>query len=303
MQRLARKVIIMNRLTGVWRSRDPYLPLNHHCERASDGTEILDYYELSVEEVLKDRPSHPRILVDWERNLLPSKKFSYCILELRSFLSIPHRNYQFTEKEKAMLSSPIPMVATKEELKVLLTSWFNLFNYWIFGNTLLSTAISVVDEIGPRIFGVYFKDIDTLKFAARSDTSHFPGSPEEFKLSVLLHEMLHAFMFQYSCQKECCKVLYHPALGGCGSGHGPAWADSMVDLSDILRQAVSWEVEVGMRGSVGESMCLEGWQPNKRQLEFWGLDSSIWCHIDQWDSRRNRFLAAYNTMPAENNPR
>lgn len=103
--------------------------------------------------------------------------------------------------------------------------------------------------------------------------------------------MVHAFIHQYSCQKPCCEpIINKPALGGEGpDGHGPAWMDCMVHLSFILQQTVSWEVDVVVEGA-RMTMYYDRYQPNKKQLQHWGLDPNVWGHIQNWDADRQRIL-------------
>lgn len=236
-----------------------------HFERASDGKKIYDYYELTADEVLKDQKSHHRIVDDWETDHY-LEKYSYCVLEQRSFLDLPYRAYQFTETDKAMLSSPFPKNPTEDELKALLSSWFRLLNSWLFGNTLSGTALIVengsLKGAEEGLEGIYIDKTETIKL--------YHHSTVELQIGTLLHEMVHAFVHQYSCQNRCCIPLNLAALGGegkCEHGHGPAWADCIVHLSSILQQTVDWEVDVGTIDSVKLSMCHERYQPNKEQLE------------------------------------
>lgn len=278
---------------------------------ASDGAKIYDCRERSVEDVLKNKPSHRRILKDWGRNTLPPlNKFSYCALELCDFLTLPHHTYKLTTKDKSMLSSPIPKVATNEELEALLFSWFELFNRWLFGNTLSSTTLVVESPSSQKVMGLgriatglgnYTQETNTIAVVAYDEVAFkelkellgdkFLGSSEELKLGTLLHGMVNAFISQYSCQLSCCNIVGHPSLGGSGSsGHGPAWADSVTYLAEILRQTVEWQVEVGLKTNVRKSMALDRFQPSKKQLERWGLDAKVWGHIDNWDYQRKLIL-------------
>lgn len=102
--------------------------MGFYVELASDGTEIYDYCELSVDEVLKGQQSHRRIRDDWETNHC-LVKYSYCILEVRSY---PNHAHKFTETEKVLLSSPLPETVLEKELQFLLSSWFNLFQLVAF---------------------------------------------------------------------------------------------------------------------------------------------------------------------------
>lgn len=282
----------------------PWFPHEFHYKLTADGKKIYDYVEVDVEEVMKNNPEHPRIIMDW-----PLRKFSYCPLDLRIFLKHPHKVYKFTDEEWTLLTKPVPKAKSNKELKNILEWWFHMFNAWLFAGTISSTAtITVVDGMWPGNFKLYSQDENAIQI-------RFPSCKEVSKLSVLLHVMLHAWIYQYSCQKRCCQFLEHPCLGGFGRlGHGPAWADVMMDLKDIVKKVLNWEVEEiglhltdlygsirGLYGGVGESMCIDNWQPNTGQLERWGFDPSIWGHIDNWDSKRKEFIALYDKIYDANN--
>lgn len=61
-------------------------------------------------------------------------------------------------------------------------------------------------------------------------------------------------------------------------------ADSAAVLRKILGQRVSWQVWVNLPETVVSSRCLEKWQPQKSQLEFWGMDSVKFGDTRNWDT-------------------
>lgn len=273
----------------------PGQPPEQSYSLASDGTKILHYQELHVEEVLPPDMPHRRIFDDWERIGRPFlEKLSYCPLELLTFVSLHFQKYKLSAKEQALLSSPIPRVDTDEDVRILISEWFDLFNSWFFANSLGNTALAVEKENDyGESFGYYLYSTDTITIAAHERVlmTGFPGSIGELHINTLLHEMVHAFTSQYSCLSYCCEIYTHPSRGGGMGFHGPVWADITAYLRAVLRQTVNWPVDANVASSVQGSMCIENWQPTKKQLVSWEIDPNVWGHIDKWDDLRKRTLA------------
>ncbi|CAG8979610.1 hypothetical protein HYALB_00013538 [Hymenoscyphus albidus] len=302
MENTARKATAMNGLKKMFSKRkdrtdsepspveEDYEPPACSYECAPDCRKIYQYQELSIEKVLP--PKHPRIFDAWKEAISssprPLEKFSYCPLEFRSFLTIPHSTYKFTAEQEPLLSSAVPEVNTTTELSDLLMAWTDLFDAWFFGGALSDTDLVIeksnISEIG---LGWYENPRNTIHIKlldrVRDREPGFTGSQEHLFIGVLLHEMVHAFVYLYSCPKYCCNVCFNPPLGGRGKlGHGLVWADSLTLVSEVLRRKVNWPVFVNIPRSVAHSMCIEDCQPNKAQLESWGMDVDKWGRVENW---------------------
>lgn len=199
-----------------------------------------------------------------------------------------------------MLSTPTPKGTTYK----LLSTWFKLFNFCILGGTL--THVSLILKSDPKqgvLYGRSNEPAGTIEIYMTSEKPNaYSGSIEECRLCVLLHEMVHAFVKHYSCNRSCCGTpLNNPAFGGAGvvDRHGPVWADTMANVSALVRQTVNWPVYTGIDNSVIKSMCLSNYQPTKKQLDHWGMDPMIWGHIDNWDDRRLKFIASHSKPEVE----
>jgi hypothetical protein len=60
--------------------------------------------------------------------------------------------------------------------------------------------------------------------------------------------------------------------GGEGaSGHGPAWANSMIAIEPALQREVRWVVDCAVDISVAYTMAITGWQPRPDQLARCGM--------------------------------
>ncbi|CAG8955607.1 hypothetical protein HYFRA_00009561 [Hymenoscyphus fraxineus] len=299
---IVQKATAMNRLKKMFSKRrdrtgsevspveEDYEPPACSYECAPDGRKIYQYQELSIEKVLP--PKHPRIFDDWKKaissNPRPLEKFSYCPLEFGSFLKIPHITHKFTAEQETLLSSAVPEVKTTTELANLLITWFDLFDTWLFGGTLSNTDLVIENSKTSALGrGWYYNPTNTVHIQLLDKTlgsePGFTGSNEHLFIGTLLHEMVHAFIYLYSCPKYCCNVCFEPQLGGRGKfGHGPVWADSLTVLSEVLGSKVSWPVFVNIPRSIANSMCLEDWQPTQAQLEFWGMDVDEWGRFENW---------------------
>lgn len=300
MERLANRIVDLDRYRR--RFRGLYSPPKLDFAVASDGTKIYNFQELNIEEVLEHTPQHQRIQHDWDachrdtyyQPTCPDlAKRAYCPLELSAFLDIAHRSYHFTERDKAMLFSPIPKATTHEELFDLLNSWLKLLSSWIFGGSLSHVRLVLIPQDAKRqlLFGQSYVTYIEI-FETKEIRRKFRGSTEEFRLGVLLHEMVHCFLLNYSCKYRCCEPLNELAFGGAGNhGHGPVWADSMVTVHAIVRKSVDWLESSSIRRGVEKTMREHSFQPTQKQLDRWGLNPKTWGHIDDWDGLRLKFLA------------
>jgi hypothetical protein len=110
-----------------------------------------------------------------------------------------------------------------------------------------------------------------------------------YYLCVLLHEMLHAFFYIYSCKCTNCRSQKPALHGGVGaSGHGPAWVDAAYALQMAFQELVSWEVFLGIPKSVQLETRVSGWKPDLEQRRRWGIPNSSYAELISVESKRHR---------------
>jgi hypothetical protein len=176
------------------------------------------------------------------------------------------------------LQSPIPSSQDNEvKLKRILLIWFDIFNSSFFGGGVRDLRDRI--EIVRRRKVSYMARFDETGKNGRmrmnmSIEPKIGRTYEEQHLASLLHEMLHAFLYYYTCKCIACWSieLSEPVNGGAGrSGHGPAWANAMLAEAQSLQDEVSWTVDPGIERSVRLEMSESDWQPTDEELTRWGM--------------------------------
>lgn len=137
------------------------------------------------------------------------------------------------------------MASSADKLKQLLDSWMGLLDDWFFAGSLKSILKGVNFR---RLNGHEFDGLESshglysrferkiwIQIARRSRVEAYMCTYEEYFISVLLHEMVHAFIDLHHCQKSCCMdkglKLKHASQGHLGKGcHGKLF----LMLSDSL---------------------------------------------------------------------
>jgi hypothetical protein len=83
-------------------------------------------------------------------------------------------------------------------------------------------------------------------------------------LGTLIHEMLHGFLAYHICECQTCRANFAPSLGGSGpGGHGPTWANSILEIALAIQDHVSWRVHTGLYSSVRGDMWNHNWRATK----------------------------------------
>jgi hypothetical protein len=176
------------------------------------------------------------------------------------------------------LQAPIPSSQDSEfNLKNILLIWFDIFNSVFFGGGVreLRDRIKIVRSKGANYMALFDETGRNGRARINMSIKTKTGtSDEEQHITSLLHEMLHAFLYYYTCKCIACQSieLSEPVNGGAGrSGHGPGWANPMLAEAQSLQDEVSWRVEVGISRSVRKEMSESDWQPTDEELARWGM--------------------------------
>jgi hypothetical protein len=187
------------------------------------------------------------------------------------------------------LHAPIPKCNDNQNsLEQLIMAWFDIFNRTFFagGLTLIRDRVFAKRGLAMRngrdprdLFGRFVhksgeRGMLEINLSVTPDST-YGGSMEQVHIGTLLHEMLHAFFDYYSCTCQVCLNKRSVYQGGSGkSGHGPAWANSMIAMAKAVQDQVSWDVDIGMMDSIEREMLESNWEPTKEELRRWGLGTS-----------------------------
>jgi len=176
------------------------------------------------------------------------------------------------------IQSPIPSAQDDDiNLKSILLIWFDIFNSAFFGGGVrdLRDRIKIVRRGGVSFMARFGEIGSNGRLQINMTIKPKIGTTdEEQHLASLLHEMLHAFLYYYTCRCVACRSmeLSKPMYGGAGrDGHGPAWANAMLAEAQFLQDEVSWRVDVGLERSVRAEMLTSNWQPTDEELAKWGM--------------------------------
>jgi hypothetical protein len=178
------------------------------------------------------------------------------------------------------LQSPIPSSQDNEvKLQRILLIWFDIFNSVFFGGGVrdLRDRIEIVRRKRASYmarFGQGERGRNGRMQINMSINPKIGTTDEEQHLASLIHEMLHAFLYYYTCKCIACRSteISEPVNGGAGrSGHGPAWANAMLAEAQSLQDEVSWRVDPGIERSVRLEMSESDWQPTDEELARWGM--------------------------------
>lgn len=259
-----------------------------------DGTIILHYQVINVNEILP--AGHARIFDDWDKGPIGiSWENQYCQLELARFITLPHQKFKPSQEIYDTICRPLPEVKTKDEVADLMKLWSGIFNTWFFANTLSKTKL-VVDNFESTTDDALYDPKENLIVIIPNGFEHckgdYEGTQAAFHIIALLHEMVHAYIAQATCRCKSCIEYSHPSHGGEGvvSGHGPCFLDSFLVVTNILRRVVKWPVPTLASDAV-YSMCVDGWQPSRRQLDDWGVRADVYGDPKDWDSERMEVLS------------
>ncbi|CAG8979451.1 hypothetical protein HYALB_00012950 [Hymenoscyphus albidus] len=277
-------------------SKSPRLSISTEAQGfkiAKDGTKIVNFLPLNIYDVLP--PDHPRIGEYHDEGFFNIK--GYSALEVSSFLKVQAENFPLSDTLLSTLTTPISATKSDKDLLNLLQGWKEIFDEWFFAGIMVGRYTLKLRYMDPSNAGQYENTTSAIILSSSADLTltdpHSTNSKEEFLIQTLLHEQVHAFIALSCCRKECCKQIYdNPSLGGPGEdGHGPAWADSMIILTDTLRKQVSWHVNSIFGGNVVQSMAVGAWQPTVEQLKYWGIgvtreEVMYWSDIEKWDKQR-----------------
>jgi hypothetical protein len=96
-----------------------------------------------------------------------------------------------------------------------------------------------------------------------------PEDPPRRHLETLAHEMLHAFLYYYTCQcGKCGQHVGNSDIRGA-TGHGTIWANAMINIQKAITRDLGWEADCNIEASIMNEIKASGWKPRLDQLERW----------------------------------
>jgi hypothetical protein len=97
-----------------------------------------------------------------------------------------------------------------------------------------------------------------------------------FYLGVLLHEMIHVFLYTYTCSGGSCKV---GVAGGARLGHCEAWFEIAFGIERAVLGLLDMKVDLGRRESLVLELSLCG-----SLVDFGGMGTSSMSETEKWES-------------------
>ena len=186
---------------------------------------------------------------------------------------------KLTEKQKAFLRRPQACFGLEWRVLSLLLEWFQILDAAFFFNTLNrhTRGVRVYDDDSWNSKnGMFNKNTGTISI--NLVIRGVKGQLTHRYVAVLLHEMVHAFQYLYSCgmwqscPSQCEAFATHGTHIG-NKGHGALWCEAMVAIKRSFERAFGWELDCGLPQSVQGEMNW-GWRPSESQLLSYGLKLS-----------------------------
>jgi hypothetical protein len=232
-----------------------------------------DSIDLVILDFLGNRSIHP------EKNRYHSEDLSKIVIKWTESSYSRAVELDLLKHFKARLPRTKLGNITQEKILPLPKKWFKIFDTIFFHGSLEDRIKIDVFVAKTRdesfIHGCYYTiqrkiSINLIPNGVRK--YGFRGTPVQYYISTLLHEMLHAFFTIFSCVCEDCKSKEAASKGGLGAtGHGPVWMKTCRALEMTLRELTPWHVHLGISNSAYVEEHNSGWQPNFEQRREWGI--------------------------------
>ncbi|KAH7408018.1 hypothetical protein BKA64DRAFT_640929 [Cadophora sp. MPI-SDFR-AT-0126] len=183
-----------------------------------------------------------------------------------------------------IMTGEIPHVTSEPDFLELATTWLRIFDHAFFFN-LVRSGLNQQNPIK-----IYYDDSDerangycthgcfiikpTISLNTyRDDDDGSASSLARDMIGVLLHEMLHAFLWLYCCECDECDKRTVSGKGHSGqSGHGPNFINALNAIEEAFQDHIQWEVDGGIMQSLALEMATSGWVSRDDQLQRWGID-------------------------------
>jgi hypothetical protein len=198
--------------------------------------------------------------------------------ELSLLLSRTAKEIDFSKlssRVKETLRGDVPRCRSKQETYNLMKAWFSVFVELFFFpqvHKVLKGGMKVHYKLKSSDHGLFCSSCKGIELNMYEGREGVFGEYDH--ICTLLHEMVHAFVEIFSCNKKRCRRKKTRADWGLGiGGYGSVWCNSMVPIEHAFSKMVRWLVECGVQSSLESEMGMHKpvWQPRQEQLARWGL--------------------------------
>lgn len=233
--------------------------------------------------------AHPRItdrLPIAERQIYEANELSQALWEnAKKFRA--QIGAHLDHDEIGILRSPVidikPEADSEAEFLALAKTWFGILDKAFFFN-LLSDKMKAPDPIVIfhnavcKIDGQchYLEEMSCISLnICQGYVKESKSSTAQLMIGTLLHEMVHAFFYIFSCKCTSCDAHANRKGGRGILSHGVHWCNSMYAIQSALTDQIKWTVDTGIAESVALEMNSSCWTPRSDQIERWNLDARV----------------------------
>jgi hypothetical protein len=186
---------------------------------------------------------------------------------------------KLTEHQQVLARRPQACFGLEGPVLSLLLEWLPIFDSAFFFNALNThlRGLKVFDDDSWNSKNGFF-DKKTGTININLAVRGVKGQSTHRYVAVLLHEMVHAFQYLYSCGmwQRCpskCETYVTKGTHIGKTGHGELWCEAMIAIKQSFEKALRWEVDCGFPQSVQNEINW-GWSPSDSQLLSFGLKLS-----------------------------
>jgi len=235
---------------------------------------------------------HPDPRDDYDTSNLRPKTYTGpdLVLLLGEYTDIPLSS-KLSPQEIDRLRQPAPQLTNKHDLKRYLENYLPLLDKAYFCHSIRNNlnSLQVLDSraarrkaLGVDYVGMYNPLVKTIYI--NFDQVNSVYEPERNAGACLAHEMLHAFIWMYSCRcLRCLGKRFSNEVEGI-SGHGAVFCNALIKIQEAMSRDLGWDVDCGLEVSVQTQMHYFGWRPGSEQLARWGLS-----HLEMGGSDEGKF--------------
>ncbi|KAE9377530.1 hypothetical protein N431DRAFT_451715 [Stipitochalara longipes BDJ] len=225
---------------------------SHHSYRHQEGNS-----HRKKEHHRKDRSRHESSRPQFLNKLPNPKLHGFHPEEFGKVLRQNTRDQSFSQlsvRAQDLLQAPIPHCETTRDVRHLMKIWLQVLDeIFYFGQVRqhLEGGIRVLDDPEIELEGEYDPQKCLININIAGHHYH-DGQIEQHYVDTLVHEMLHAFLINFTCRKMCCwsKMMNNPDWQFVGLGHGPVWVKTMREIEEKLTDLVGWDVHCGINDSI-----------------------------------------------------
>jgi hypothetical protein len=190
---------------------------------------------------------------------------------------------QLYNQQKAFVRTYPALSGDEERVLSFLLEWLQIFDRVFFFNSLTGhiRGLKLYENEDSTAKNGYW-DCKTWYINVNIVIRGVKGKYTLQYVTVLLHEMVHAFLWHYSCGEwhNCpskCKQYLRKGTHIGKTGQGALWVEAVVAIKQALEKALGWEVDCGFPQSIQNDFnwgIISGWTPSDVLLLSCGLKFS-----------------------------